>query len=118
MSGYRQSSYDPNAWEQPGPPVRPYNWVQWIGVALSVTGGAVALYFLLSRAGLVPKLFDDVLPAVMLALIGTALVNSRREPGTPITPEGRRKRMLIMLAAIAIAVIFAALAYFLNSQGA
>ena len=26
MSGYREHSFDPNAYEQPGRPLKPYNW--------------------------------------------------------------------------------------------
>ena len=118
MSGYRRSSYDPHFYEQPGPPLRPYNWVQWTGVALTVIGGAFALYYLLSRVGWVPRLFDDVIPAVTLTVLGSALVNSRRAPGTPITPEMRRKRILIVGVALAVAIAAAAIAIFVNSQGA
>jgi hypothetical protein len=119
MSGYRQSNFDPNAaWGQPGPPMRPYNWVQWTGVAIAVIGAAGCIYYLLGKAGLVPRLLDDAMPWAVLPIIGAALVNSRREPGKPLSPEMARKRLLIILAAVVVAGIAALIAIYLNSKGA
>ena len=83
MSSYRDPVYDPNAWEQPGRPMRPFNWVQWTGVAF--VGLAIVAYFYAAAAtfGWVPKLrFQPMMAGLPLLLIGLALVNSRREPGT------------------------------------
>jgi len=118
MSGYRQTSYDPNAYEQPGRPLRPYNWVQWTGVAIAVIGAAGCIYYLLGKAGLVPRLLDDAMPWAVLPIIGATLVNSRREPGKPLSRETMRKRLLIILAAVVVAGIVAAIAIYLNSKGA
>ena len=51
MSGYREHSFDPNAYEQPGRPLQPYNWVQWTGVAIGVLGLAIIALGLLGRLG-------------------------------------------------------------------
>jgi len=123
MSGYRQSNFDPNAaaWSQPGPPLRPYNWVQWTGVAIAVIGAAGCIYYLLGKAGVVPRLLDDAMPFAVLPIIGATLVNSRRAPGRQLSPETRRKRLLIILVALAVLVLAAVAGFaiaILKSKGA
>jgi hypothetical protein len=105
MSGYRQSGFDPSAASGDfGPPLRPYNWVQWAGVAFVLVGVTFDLAYLGGRMGLFRKLLDSPSLGVSLPLIGTALVNSRRQPGQP-SAETRRRRMLIIAVAFAFCIL-------------
>ena len=111
MSGYHQSSFDPNAYEQPGRPLKPYNWVQWTGVALGVVGAVLVTLDVLGRLGWIPQWIDDPSPsAFLLLLLGVTLVNSRREPDTLVSEEQRtkNKRTLFITAAICAAILGAA----------
>ena len=106
MSGYRQHGFDPNAFEQPGPPLRPFDKWQWLGVAL---GSAAVLLFaadLAGRAGIIPHKTGDMGGVIMLLLMpALLLVNHRRGPATLVGSEqlGRRKVLLVLIAAAAIA---------------
>ncbi|MGE5562406.1 MAG: hypothetical protein ACM3ZV_03770 [Bacillota bacterium] len=114
MSGYRQHSFDPYAGGDYGPPLRPYNWVQWTGAGFGVAGAALSVYYFLGEAGAVPKILDSVLPASAMVLLGAALINSRRQPIAPEQAARQRRRALIV-AAVAIAAFaigFAAVIYF------
>ena len=109
---YRQSSYDPDAYEQPGRPLKPYNWVQWSGVALGVVGAMLVTLDVLGRLGWIPQWIDDPSPgAFLLMVLGVILVNSRREPDTLVTEEQREKnkRTLFITAAICAAILGGAL---------
>jgi hypothetical protein len=111
MSGYRQHSFDPNAYEQPGRPLRPFNWVQWAGVAIGGVGLVVTTLQVAGQLGWIPQWLDGSQPLFVLLLIGAVLVNSRSEPGDVITEEqrARNKRMLV-ITIIGCAFIFAAAA--------
>lgn len=112
MSGYRdQTGYDPYAYERPGPPLRPYNWVQWIGVAFIVIGALYAIVYLLGQAGLVALHLKSVQPFATFPLVGMLLVNSRREAGTPMgTAElARSRRILLITVGIGLAILAAVL---------
>ena len=112
MSSYRQSSYDPDAYEQPGRPLKPYNWVQWSGVALGIVGAVLITLDVLGRLGWIPQWIDDPSPgSFTLLILGTVLVNSRREPDTLITEEqrARNKRTLLITAAICAVILGGAL---------
>ena len=112
MSGYHRHSFDPNAYEQAGAPLKPFNWVQWTGVAIGFVGIMLITLDVLGRIGWTPRWIDDPSPAsFMLLVVGMTLVNSRREPGTIINAEqrGRNKRVLIVTVAICAAVLGAAL---------
>ena len=99
MSGYRQHSFDPNAFEQPQPPLRPFNWVQWIGFVLVMIGLAINLLYFAGRFGWIPPLLESTSPALVLLIVGVVLINSRRQPGTDLAPElaSARKRWLIII---------------------
>ena len=100
MSGYREQSFDPNAYEQPGRPMRPFNWVQWCGVALI---GAAILFDLVSMAhllGLIETSAPKVTFAIAPLIIGIALINSRREPGNVVGSEQLAKNPRVLLIAI------------------
>ncbi len=111
MSGYRQSSFDPNAYSQAGRPMRPFNWVQWTGVGLEVVGLGLFLLFLAGKLGWFPRLADiPPISGTTLMLIGIALINSRRHPYIDLAPElaPARKRLLIITVAICAAALGAA----------
>ena len=112
MTGYREHSFDPNAYEHPGPPLKPYNWVQWAGVAIGTVGAALITLDLLGRIGWSPQWIDDPSPApFMLLVIGMLFVNSRRAPGTQVGSEqlAKNRRVLLITVAICAAVLGAAL---------
>ena len=113
MSGYRESSYDPNAYERPGPPMRPYNWVQWSGFAMGCVGMAIALAYLAGRAGWIRDPLESPMPGVGFVMIGSILINSRRQPGSgDVRSTSRRTLIAISLALFAFAIALAALIYF------
>ena len=112
MTGYRQSSFDPNAYEQPGPVIRPFNAFQWLGVVIASLGVLLFLAQLGGRFGLIPDWFGDVsTSAVMLTLVGSLFINSRRERGTQVGSEqlARNRRVLLITVAILAAILGAAL---------
>ena len=116
MSGYRESSFDPNAGGDYGPPARPFNWVQWTGVAFALVGIAIDLFYLAGQAGITRKLLDSPSIGVALPLLGVALINSRRQPGA-LAPQLKRQR-LIALTVAAVAVVIGAIVAILVSKGA
>jgi hypothetical protein len=107
MSGYRQSNYDPNAYQQEGAPLRPYNWVQWTGVALGAVGLALVLANLAGKLGWIDPWFDGNPPLFLLLLLGVVLLNSRRAPPHDTTPVQRaaNRRMLLITLAVCAAVL-------------
>ena len=112
MSSYRDPIYDPNAWEQPGRPMRPFNWVQWLGVAFVAVATVAYFYAAGAAFGWVPKLrFQPMMAGLPLLLIGLALVNSRREPGTMVDSEqlAKNRRVLAITILVCAAILGAAL---------
>ena len=112
MTGYREHSFDPNAFEQPGPPLKPYNWVQWTGVAIVSVGAVLVTLDVLARIGWTPRWIGDPSPApFMLLIVGTLLVNSRRAPGVQVGSEqlAKNRRTLIITAVICAVILGAAL---------
>jgi hypothetical protein len=111
MSGYRQPTFDPGHWEPQGPPLKPYNMVQWTGVGISVLGTAICLYYLLGKLGLVPAI-DSPMPGAMLPLIGVTLVNSRRaEIPEEKRAEYREKQRRVTYIALAVAAVAALIGF-------
>jgi hypothetical protein len=110
MSGYRESSFDPYAYEQPGRPLRPFNWVQWCGVALIAGAIAFDLVSLARVLGWIEAPGPKVSFAIAPLVIGVALINSRREPGTQVGSEqlAKNRRVLLITVAILAAVLGAA----------
>jgi hypothetical protein len=104
MMSCRQSSFDPNAYEKPGKPLRPYNWVQWTGVAIASIGMLGCLLFLANEVGVVHLGLKEPGPFIALPMIGMFLVNSRREPGTPMTDEqiARQRRIAFIILGVAL----------------
>lgn len=120
MAGYRDvSGYDPNAYERPGPVVRPYNWVQWTGVGLGVLGIVIDLMWFAGQAGVMPKLLDSPALGVSLPLFGVALINSRRDSAGTADPKSRRRRLALVIAgAVGAAILGAAVAIILQFKAA
>jgi hypothetical protein len=117
MSGYRDTSnYDPYAGGDYGPPLKPYNWVQWSGVGLALVGVAIDLVYLGGQTGITPRLLDSPSIGVALPLFGVALINSRRAPGEAPSAETRRRNTIIVSVALAICMI--AMALVIYFQGA
>ena len=120
MTGYRQSSFDPNAYEQPGAPLRPFNAFQWLGVVIASLGVLLFLVQVAGRFGWLPDWFGDVSSsAVMLTLIGTLFINSRRERGTQVGTEQleKNRRVLLVTVAILAAVLGATLVIIFAGTG-
>ena len=114
MSGYRQSSFDPSAGFDEGRPLRPFNQLQWAGVAVIVVGIAAILATIAGRFGLDVGDTTDWLPmGTTFCALGTVLINTRR---APLSPATKRRRMLIVLAAAALCALTAVLIYYF--QGA
>jgi hypothetical protein len=111
MTGYREHSFDPYAYEQPGRPMRPFNWVQWCGVALVGAGIVALLLYFAGRAGWIAPLVKEVQLSTALSIVGVVLINSRREPGTQVGSEQlqRNRKVLFITVAICAAVLGAAL---------
>ena len=113
MSGYRQSNYDPDAYQAMGRPLRPFNWVQWTGVGLEVVGLGLFLLALAGKLGWFPPAANiSSISGMMPMLIGISLINSRREPSVDVTPEQRaaNRRLLIITVAICAAILGLAVA--------
>jgi hypothetical protein len=103
MSGYReQSNYDPYASPRYGKPLRPYNWVQWSGVAMVLAGVTLELAFLAQQAGWIRKLIDSPMIGSSLVLLAVPLINSRREELPDPAPElaAARKRWMLMTVVV------------------
>jgi hypothetical protein len=106
MSGYREHSFDPYAYEQPGRPMHPFNRVQWCGAALIVTSITTLLLYFAGRAGWIVPLVEGVQVSTMLSIFGLALINSRREPGTRVGSEQlQRNRRVLLITVAAVAAI-------------
>jgi hypothetical protein len=110
MAGYREHSFDPSATTSYGRPLRPFNWVQWTGVAFAVASIAINVAFLAGEAGWIPKAIGSPAIATGPLLVGVALINSRREPITDPAPElaAARRKWLIITVAVCAAILGAA----------
>lgn len=119
MSGYRDTSnFDPYGQTNYGRPLRPFNWVQWTGVALELLGVAIYIAFILGSFGWTRKLIDTPAFGMAPLFLGISLINSRREERTDPAPElaGARRKWLAIVVAICsvilgIATIFALKGY-------
>ena len=119
MSGYRQSSFDPEAYQTMGKPLRPFNWVQWVGVALEVVGLGLFLLALAGQLGWFPRAANiSSISGLMPMLIGISLINSRREPSVDVTPEQRAANRRLLLITIAICAAILGLAAAIDYLGA
>ena len=114
MSSYREHGFDPNAYEQPGPPMRPYNWVQWLGVLLGSAGVLLGTADVAGRLGWIDARIDAGTGIIVaLCASGVVLINSRRQPGHDIAPElaAARRRWLIVISVVCVVIIGAAIVF-------
>ena len=112
MSGYRDTSnFDPYASPRYGKPLRPFNGVQWTGVALILFGLAMYFAYFAARLHWIRDLLGSPAPAIGPLMLGVALVNSRREELTDLAPElaADRRRWLIIVTLVCVVVFGAAL---------
>ena len=116
MSGYRQSSFDPAAYSQAGRPMRPFNWVQWTGVAFEAAALTIYAIFIAGELGYVRPMIDNPVIAMAFLFPGIALINSRRYPPTDpvdvLQRDRNRRVLLITTLIIAIAIGAAAVIQF------
>lgn len=115
MAGYRSSSFDPNASPRGGAPTRPFNWVQWVGVALIGIGTALLLAMIGADLGVAWLSSFGHAPAVFPILIGNLLIYSRRNPVPDLAPElaaARKRWLLITVAVLAVVLGIAAVITF------
>ena len=107
MTGYREHSFDPNAVEGLGRPLRPYNNVQRAGVVLQVLAILAYAYHFAAMAEVVPEpRVDPMSFGVPLLIVGMTLVFSRREGEIDLAPElaAGRKRWTVIIIAICVAL--------------
>ena len=118
MSYRDRSSYDPYATPVGGRPMRPYNWVQWVGMALVLISVAANLGFLAGEVGWLPKW--HVGPSIGMAplFLGLILVNSRREPIPDLAPELAPARRRWMIITVSICAVILGVATILAFKGA
>ena len=108
MAGYRDTSnFDPMP-SSYGPPLRPYNKVQWIGAAMQLIAAAGYGYYIAQQAGWVPDLgFNTMMIALPFLLFGMTFVYSRRQEPVDLAPElaAQRKRWMFITVAISALII-------------
>jgi drug/metabolite transporter (DMT)-like permease len=117
VSGYRQSSFEPNAWEPAGAPLRPFNRWQWLGVGLGLSGAGLLAVELAGRSGLIALKLGDMSPLMsLLCCAGMLLVTSRRAPVADPAAYARKRKLA--LTAAGIAAIVGCMLVILLSKGA
>lgn len=108
MSGYRdRSNYEPLP-SSYGPPLKPYNKVQWTGLALQAVAVLAYGYYFAESAGWVRGLgFNTMMFGLPFLLIGMSLVYSRRQEPIDLAPElaADRKRWLIITIVLCVALL-------------
>jgi hypothetical protein len=112
MSGYRdRSTFDPYGTPSHGRPLRPFNWVQWTGVALMLLGIGIDLLYFAGRLGWVRPIATPMYAFAPL-ILGVTLMNSRREEVPDLAPElaGARKRWMLITILVCVVIIGAAVA--------
>ena len=119
MSGYREHSYDPYAYERQGRPVWPYNWVQWTGVGSGLLGLALYGLYFAGRVGWVREMLDSPMIGFPFLMLGIVLISSRRQTIPDPAPElaAARRRWMLIVVALCTAILGAAVAIQF-SQGA
>ena len=108
MSGYREHSFDPNTGAEALP--NPLTWVQRIGIACLFVGAAVIFAFLGGRFGLIPKWIDSPIIGTLIVVAAGPLIGAGARRA-PLTPDMKRRRLTIMMLALAVAIIAAAVAF-------
>jgi hypothetical protein len=116
MTGYRDHSFDPNGGADSRPPLRPFTATQWAGLAMLAIGALAIAVFILGRIGMIPKIVDDEIPFVSFMPLGAVLLTARRP--TPCDSEVlKRRRIIVVILALAAAVLGAVLAFLIARGG-
>jgi hypothetical protein len=107
MTGYRQHGFDPNAYQDPGRPMRPFNWVQWTGVGVIAVCCALELIYFAGRFGWIEPLFEKSPRAFLFVIVGLVMINSRREPPRDVAPElaAERRRWLLIVIVASVTIV-------------
>lgn len=104
---YRQTRYVSVL--QWGKPLRPYNKVQMLGVALIAASIAWLLLWFAGRLGWTPRWIEETWPFIVMSPLGNLLLYSRREDYVPPDDAQRRREMWVTGVAILIAIALFAL---------
>ena len=105
MPGYRDtSSYSPYGEPAMGRPLRPFNWVQWTGVALAAIGLDVQFLYFAGQFGWVPAWIRNPGIGTPGLFLGVVLVTSRRQPDIDLAPElaPARKRWMTIVTILCV----------------
>jgi hypothetical protein len=113
MTGDRENSFDPNGGADNRPPLRPFTPTQWIGLGILVLGAVAITVSILGRAGVIPDILHDAIPLVSLMPLGAVLMNSRRRTAPCDSEVLKRRRMIVIILALVVAVGAAVLAFLL-----
>ena len=107
---YRVDNFDLNEPQELGRPLRPFNWVQWSGVGLATLGGLAILAYFGGKLGWIPHWIDEPTPGPFMAMmVGSLLINSRREPLPGVSEEQlRRNRKMLLITVAILAAVFGA----------
>ena len=115
MTGDREQGFDPNGGGEVARPLRPLNATQWAGLGLLVLGAVGIAIFVLGRVGAIPKFLDDPIPLLVLAPLGSALLNARHP--TALCDADTLKRRRIAAVSLAIVAAVGAILAFLLARG-
>ena len=114
MSGYREHSFDPNAYQDPGQPLRPFNWVQWTGVTVIAICCAIELAHFAGRLGWIEPVFEESPRAFLFVILGLVLINSRREPPHDVAPELAAQRRGWLVTIVVASVVIVGIAFIID----
>jgi hypothetical protein len=117
MTGYRDHSFDPNGGADSRPPLRPFTATQWAGLGLLLLGALAIVIYLLGRIGAIPKIIDDEIPFVSVMPLGAVLMNARRRTAPCDAEALKRRRIIVVILALAAAVLGAVLAFLIARGG-
>lgn len=110
---YRQTRYVSVL--QWGKPLRPYNKVQMLGVALIAASIAWLLLWFAGRLGWTPRWIEETWPFIVMSPLGNLLLYSRREDYVPPDEAEHRREVLRTVVVVLGVIVFSAL-FILNPE--